>query len=600
MDEQKNAPDREQGKEQAIEGLADAIARREAPPAEGISLPVVDQEDAVRRRYAPLLHGERLRALRPLTFCAAILVALVLAAAAALRGGDAGEGGLLPGLLPAAEHTARVEIGTMERRIQGEGQAAPRTELSLGGGLRGNITAVYVQAGQTVKAGDKLFAVDPAEMRAQLETAQTALAAAQAALDAADAEGNAARQSVAELTTTAPFAGLVERTTGRIGETAAAGTAVLTLADDAEMKLPLYFSSGDGVQAGAAATVTVAGQTVTGQVESAVLDGNGRVRVVISMKNPGGLKKGQTASAEVAVAGGVAAPLEAGLLEYGREQEITVRQSGEITSLIQKERAAAGAVLVQQRNDALTAAVEQAAAALEERQKDAVEKQQQVTALETLLAGAAVTSPISGTVTEMRAAVGQQLTGDSAPCTVADTGTLVIHAKIRAEDVGVILPGQAARATLADRPETVLTGKVDSVFMRGEGDSAAYTAVIALDTLPEGVTLALGDSARCEITAETLEDCLTIPARAIVQTADGAAVFAKAAKGHSLRGAKDVPLGVSGVPQGYRMVPVSVGITDGERIEILDGLEEGDTVYLDGPQDLRPEKENGSSSSTPE
>ena len=94
-----------------------------------------------------------------------------------------------------------------------------------------------------------------------------------------------------------------------------------------------------------------------------------------------------------------------------------------------------------------------------------------------------------------------------------------------------------------------------------------------------------------QITTASWMDCLTVPSRAIVNTENGTAVFAKPLVDENgqeipFEETLPVPEGTEDIPPEYSLVPVEIGISDSTNTEILWGIEEGTTVYLAGPQDL--------------
>lgn len=82
-----------------------------------------------------------------------------------------------------------------------------------------------------------------------------------------------------------------------------------------------------------------------------------------------------------------------------------------------------------------------------------------------------------------------------------------------------------------------------------------------------------------------------VPSRAIVNTENGTAVFAKPLtdeNGEEIPFTETLPIpeGTTDIPEGFVLVPVQVGIADSTNTEILWGIDEGTTVFLAGPQDL--------------
>lgn len=608
----------QEGKEEAMQGIAEAMDG--AAPAEEGSAPPEETDAPVRNRYADLMNGPKRRVPRPVKIGLTVLVLAGLFAGGFYLVHKTGE----EPEQQSGENTAVATRGYLETYIEGDGQIAARTQVELGKDLKGKVTEVLVQAGQAVKAGDKMFTVDPAETRKELDEARKDMEEAQRSLDEASSGVTAAEKSVAELTTTAPFTGRMvppegdEKTkTWRVGDELPGGTVLGTLVDDTVMKLPLYFSYAyiDDIQKGAAATVSIPANmsTVSGQVESVERiekvsdDGTRLFRVTIAVNNPGALKKGMAATAEVATAAGKVMPAEAGLLEYSREETITAKQTGDITRIsgLDYYKFAAGAVIVQQANEDLTRAVDTAARTLQSQQHALAEKQKRIAELETIISGAAVTSPIDGVVLKMDTTVDAELTGGTAPCVVADMSTLVVKAQIAMNDINAVMPGQMATLTMYNGTEDMaLSGTVESVSMQaeensGNGSMPTYTAVIVLDPLPEGVSVSMGYYVNYKITTAQSEDCITIPARALVNTDEGTAVFAKPAEGQAFDETIPIPEGTDDIPEGFELVPVAVGISDSSNVEILSGIDEGAEVFLSGPQDMFEEMNGGNAAVSP-
>ena len=85
--------------------------------------------------------------------------------------------------------------------------------------------------------------------------------------------------------------------------------------------------------------------------------------------------------------------------------------------------------------------------------------------------------------------------------------------------------------------------------------------------------------------ASQADNCLMVPVQAVKNISDEAGnaisvVFVE--KSSRPDNAVTIPEGLSGVPSeadGFYAVPVEVGINDVYNVEILSGLEEGDTVF---------------------
>ena len=516
--------------------------------------------------------------------------------------------------------TAIAQRGMLETYIEGDGSIAARKQVELGKDLKGKVTNVAVEPGQNVKAGDVLFTVDPTETKKEIENAKKDLIEAQRAVDEAASAVSTAQKSVSELSTTAPFTGKFIPQSAAEGETVktyrngdelSGGTVIGTMVDDTVMRLPLYFSYAyiDTISKGAAANVSIPSSMsqVSGWVDSIervekISDSGTRLfKVVIAMNNAGTLTSGMVASAEIPTANGSIMPAESGKLEYSREETITVKQSGEITSIgtLDYYRFSAGTVLVRQKNDELVRAVETAQRTLANQKQAIAEKKKQIQTLEAQVANSNVTSPIDGVVLKMDTAVDAELVGGTAPCVVADMSSLIVKAQISMNDVNSVTAGQQSVITLQTGAEDItLTGSVESVALQADENSSSgslptYTAVIVLDPLPENVSVSMGYYVSYRITTALVEDCITIPTNALVNTLDGTAVFAKPLDGQTFENTLPIPEGTEGVPEGYQLVPIQVGLSDSSNVQVLSGIDEGTEVFIAGPQDMYEQLNSG-------
>ena len=338
-------------------------------------------------------------------------------------------------------------------------------------------------------------------------------------------------------------------------------------------------------------------------------DGVKRFRVVISMDNPGTLTKGMTATATVSAgSAGTVYPAGSGTLEYSREEAVTAQMSGEITSMngIDYYSYSSGATIMRLSSDAAQDEVKSAQSAVTAArngvttaQRQVTEKQKRVTELKKLISDSTIESPIDGVVVSLNAVEDQQITGTEPLVVVADLNDIVVNADVMSTDVGAVQEGQLATMNMYtyDGSELMLTGTVESVALEptqdasgSQGSMPTFRAVIAIDPI-EGQSIYSGMMVDYQITTASSMDCLMVPTSAIVNTENGTAVFAKPLTDENgeeipFDETLEIPEGTEGIPEGYYLVPVEIGISDSTNTEILWGVDEGTTVYLAGPQDL--------------
>ena len=533
-----------------------------------------------------------------------------------------------------ANTTAVVSRGMLETYIEGSGVTAAKKREELGLDLKGTVTKVMVEVGDEVDKGDDLIEVNPTETREELEAAQEELTTAQRAVTDAQAEVtqaqntlNSAQSKLSRLTITAPFTGKIipatdgegNSTTYRVGQQISEGEVIGYMVDDSEMSLSLFFSSAyiNDIQSGQSATVSIpsAMSEISGTVSSVEKtervssDGVKVFRVVISMDNPGTLTKGMTATATVSAgSAGTVYPAGSGTLEYSREEAVTAQMSGEITSMngIDYYSYSSGATIMRLSSDAAQDEVKSAQSAVTAArngvttaQRQVTEKQKRVTELKKLISDSTIESPIDGVVVSLNAVEDQQITGTEPLVVVADLNDIVVNADVMSTDVGAVQEGQLATMNMYtyDGSELMLTGTVESVALEptqdasgSQGSMPTFRAVIAIDPI-EGQSIYSGMMVDYQITTASSMDCLMVPTSAIVNTENGTAVFAKPLTDENgeeipFDETLEIPEGTEGIPEGYYLVPVEIGISDSTNTEILWGVDEGTTVYLAGPQDL--------------
>ena len=130
-------------------------------------------------------------------------------------------------------------------------------------------------------------------------------------------------------------------------------------------------------------------------------------------------------------------------------------------------------------------------------------------------------------------------------------------------DILSVHVGQRVQITLDALPGQAFSGMITEIntTASNEGGNSKYSAVVAL----ERSDLMLGGmNAGAKIVVESLDDVLLIPAAALIEQDGQTMVYT----------ACDPKTQTLTDP-----VPVEIGLSDGERVQILSGLNEGDTLW---------------------
>ena len=406
-----------------------------------------------------------------------------------------------------------------------------------------------------------------------------------------------AQQALSSLTTAAPFQGkLVGAPTLRAGQQVSQGMSLGKLIDDRTLTLAAYYSYAyeNQITSGMRALVSLPDSMtqVEGTVQSVdhirkVQDGAVLFRANITIQNPGTLAAGAVAAASIPTAQGEIMPAETGTLQNAREEEITLQGEGKVTasSLMDYGEYAAGQVLVRLENPSLHTAIENAQKAYDLAAQRAVQ-------LEADLGSREVRTEIGGMVSSVSVQVGDNLTAAGTPLVaVSDTSSLLVEASIDELDISKVSLGMPVEVTTGEgtQSENTLSGTLIEVAMEakvGEGSTAAtFPAKIALEN--DGKLLP-NMSVSYKINTTLVEDALLIPSQGVIYQNGGVCAFVREEPGKEYPNrAQDVPKDT--VPKGFVPVTIEIGIADDKNTQVLDGLSEGEEIYMTS----QPQEEEG-------
>ena len=185
-----------------------------------------------------------------------------------------------------------------------------------------------------------------------------------------------------------------------------------------------------------------------------------------------------------------------------------------------------------------------------------------------------ITAPISGVVGSVSTQEGETVAaGFNAPTfvTIVDLGRLQVDAYVDEVDIGKIEIGQRAGFTVDAFPAREFTGRVSAVYPKAviQENVVNYIVVIQIDKPYEGV-LRPEMTASVTIYFEKRADILGVPVRALKREGGRNVVYVWKDGGPVMR-------------------EIKVGRQEGQWIEVLDGLEEGQAVLLEIPKDMKSE-----------
>lgn len=204
---------------------------------------------------------------------------------------------------------------------------------------------------------------------------------------------------------------------------------------------------------------------------------------------------------------------------------------------------------------ALTAARASASAA----RRDISRAESELQAINQLRSSLKLVSPIDGVIMAREAEPGATVVAGQAVLRLVDPARLWVRARVdqaRAQGVQV---GQAADIVLRSAPGTALPGKVARIELQSDAVTEERVVNVAFDPAPS--RLYLGELAEISIHLAATRNVLTVPRAAITRQNNQAGVW-QAVDGHA------------------RFKRVQLGVQTAERVQIVSGLAEGDSLIV--------------------
>jgi HlyD family secretion protein len=190
------------------------------------------------------------------------------------------------------------------------------------------------------------------------------------------------------------------------------------------------------------------------------------------------------------------------------------------------------------------------------------------------LANATIKAPIRGTVLTRDVEVGSPVSSilnlganASLVMTVGDIHQVFVRGKVDEADIGLVRLGMTARITTESFKDKAFHGKVTQISPIGVEKDNVTTFEVEVSIDNPGHELKANMTANAEIVLEEHADSLIVPEAAV-----------------SYDGQKNATVEVADptADTGRRKVPVKLGIGNGTKTEVLEGLKQGDKVILPG------------------
>jgi HlyD family secretion protein len=425
--------------------------------------------------------------------------------------------------------TVPVEAQNVTLRITASGNVVPVQSVNISPKAPGVIAQLYVEQGDRVEQGQVIARMDVGEIQAQIQQSRANLAQAQAQLDQARAGSRPQEIEQARARLAQAEAQLAQARAGNRDQEIAQAQAQV---NSAQAQATLTQSRVNRYQ-----ELTRQGATSQDQLEQYISENQ---RAIASLEE---------------------AQKRLSLLQSGsRDEEITTREAA-----VTEARAAL--VLLQNGTRPEEIAQRQAAVKAAEAQLQAAEVRLQDTVIRV---------PLSGIITQKYANIGAFVTPTTSASTSASATSssivavargLEILARVPEVDIGRIQPGQQVEIFADAYPDQIFKGNVRLIAPEAvvEQGVTSFQVRVALDTGIE--ELRSGLNVDLTFLGDRVSDALVIPTVAIVTEQGRTGVLVADDRNQ---------------PQ-FREVTIGAQIQD--QTQILQGLQQGDRVFINPPRE---------------
>jgi HlyD family secretion protein len=188
------------------------------------------------------------------------------------------------------------------------------------------------------------------------------------------------------------------------------------------------------------------------------------------------------------------------------------------------------------------------------------------------LRNATIGSPIDGVVLSRDREVGDAVSsiltmgsGATLVMTLGDLREVYVKGKVDESDIGKVYLGQSARITVESYKDRNFAGKVTKISPMGVEKDNVTTFEVRVSISNESRKLMATMTANAEIMLEERKGVLAVPEGAIIYKKDRST---------------EVEIADAASESGKRRVPVTTGISNGSKTQIVTGLSEGQRVIL--------------------
>lgn len=478
----------------------------------------------------------------------------------------------------AKELTAKVAKGDLTVSISGTGTVKPVSRYDIVPLVKGNIISAPFEEGMEVKAGDVLYKIDDSDLSYTIEKSQNNV-------ERLKLSNQSTQDSIKNLEVYAPFEGVISNFSIIEGDQVSANTKIADLTDDTSLKIYVPYDSAKekNVVIGQRVNVTsdqnsssIKGTVkYVGSIQKATDNGVSLCELEIAFDNAYAVTDGTILNIELLNSSNRSTGTLPGKASYSKKQSIVAQSSGTVKKVLVRndEYVKAGQKLIVLENDTLSSSSIKNLLDIRDSQLtlDANKKQ---------LSDYSIISPIDGKVIKKHYKTGDTITnsGNSSTIlmTVGDMTKMVFDISVDELDIAKVEVGQKVSITADALAGTTFEGEVTSNSMEGTTSNGVTTYAVQVTVASPG-KLKPGMNVNAKILVENKKSVLYVPIAAV--TKSGNRTYVNVPGDSAAEQQDNAGNGVKSMDSRQRK-EVTIGINTEKSIEIVSGLNEGDTVYL--------------------
>lgn len=516
--------------------------------------------------------------------------------------------------------TSPVSRGAVVATVNGSGTVAAARELNLAFEASGTVAEVLVAEGDTVREGQALARLDPADLELQVASAQAALDSArtklaqvtegdvqQADITAQQAVEASARAQLASAQ--AQLEALKSPSASVIGDAeSAVRQAEIDLQTKRDNGSAAKTRSQQDLQRAVDSLTQAQSRYATAKAQWEYAAGTGNDPINPSSTGADGRKVDNELSdgqrqqyydsyvqAEAALRSAETAVQQAQVsYDNARQQEVAGVQQAEAkladalrqldalrnptsTDVAQRQatvdQARASLTQAQANLDKLTAPGTASDVAIQ--QAAVTQAEQSLKQARLKLEQATLTAPFDGVVTAVEIVPGSSAASATPAVSLLDRDPLHVDLKLSENDVAKVALGQPVTLTIDALKGWTATGSVSYIASAAESSNGVVTYAVRVSFPDDDERVRVGMTANLTITTDEADGVLLVPSTALLPQGAGHAVQVVDPDGAA------------------REVAVEIGLTDGRVAEITGGLSEGDQVVTSPSATTAPQGRGG-------